>query len=184
MKKKVLKKYNCVGLFGTCGNTTFRKDIMIPAFEAAGVNYFNPQLAPDAWNDEAAALEAQHLANDRIICFPITKDTYASGSLAETGLSLLQAVNINKQSKIILMIDMDLAPELEENPVAAKESKRARRLVAAHLAQLNLPNLFIVSSIEEMTEVAILLYKSEQLLREAELLERNALPDWAKEEED
>ena len=30
-----------VGLFGSCDTTTFRKDLFIPAYENAGIKYFN-----------------------------------------------------------------------------------------------------------------------------------------------
>ena len=44
---------------------------------------------------------AEHLADDEIVLFPITKDTYAMGSLSEVGFSFLQAVKLNIHLKIL-----------------------------------------------------------------------------------
>ena len=175
MKKNVLEKYVTVGLFGTCGNSTFRKEIMIPAFEKAGVSYFNPQV--EDWTPECAKEEAKHLANDAIICFPVTGETYGTGSLAETGFSVVSAINNSKSSKIILMIDEDVDEGLKAaDPVAAKESLRARALVLAHIQELNLANVYIVSTIEQMTELAIILYGAAQAEYKAAQLEKVYAP--------
>ena len=154
-----MENYTCVGLFGTCGNSTFRQDIMIPKFESEGIPYFNPQV-PD-WNPEFAKAEARHLANDAVICFPVTSETYGTGSLAETGFSIISAIQSNRNAKIIIYIADDVDQHLkDEDPVAAKESVRARALVKAHLEKLDAKNVYIVESIEDMTEVAALLFKA------------------------
>ena len=70
------------GLFGTCGTTTWRQEF-IDAYKDFAIDYFNPQVAD--WNPELAVLEAQHLVHDDIIVFPVTAQTYGTGSLAETG---------------------------------------------------------------------------------------------------
>ena len=46
---------NAVFLGGTCATSTWRSQL-IPMLDAA-VPYFDPQLGPGEWNDEAAALE-------------------------------------------------------------------------------------------------------------------------------
>jgi hypothetical protein len=50
------------------------------------------------------------------------------------------------------MIEMTLSDELTDE-VARAESLRARSLVAAHLGKSAAPNLYVVSSLEEMLEV-------------------------------
>lgn len=45
-----------VFLGGTCGNSTWR-DELIPKLEASGISFFNPQLPPGAWNEEAEKIE-------------------------------------------------------------------------------------------------------------------------------
>ena len=58
-----------VGLFGTCGDSTFRKDLFIPEYERLGIAYFNPQV--DDWKPEYADVEADHLATDTVQCWPV-----------------------------------------------------------------------------------------------------------------
>ena len=41
-----------VFLGGACGLTTWRKDISIPLFEAAGVTYHDPQMPLGAWKED------------------------------------------------------------------------------------------------------------------------------------
>ena len=90
----MLKK--CIGLFGTCGTSTFRKDLFIPKYESIGlkdgVDFFNPQVKN--WSPNCAVLEAQHLAEDSIILFPITHETYGLGSLSEIGFSQIGRAHV------------------------------------------------------------------------------------------
>lgn len=148
----------CVGMFGTCGNSTFRKDLFIPKFLQNCVIYYNPQV--DDWKPECALEEATHLANDEIILFPVKDETYAVGSLAETGFSILNVIKLDSRRDLVIMITQDLKDELKKDKERAKESLRARALVLEHLKKLNYPNIYIVDSLEEMTQVAIDLYRS------------------------
>lgn len=163
-------KKTYVGLFGTCGTTTWRKEF-ISKFDALGITYFNPQV--DDWNEEFAKTEAMHLIRDDIILFPVTKDTYGTGSLAETGFSIMQVLksmehNKNMHRKVIIMIEDDLDPKLkEDNPVASKESMRARALVNAHLAEIDNPNVYVVSNFKQMLDLATQLYPAVQQLKHA-----------------
>lgn len=158
----------CIGLFGTCGNSTWRKEF-IEKYESEKMVYFNPQV-PD-WNEALAQVEAEHLVNDDIILFPVTDETYATGSLAETGFSIMQAINSNSHRSIVIMIDGGLKPELiEANPLAAKESTRARALVRAHLKKVNNPNVYIVSSFNEMLVVSLKLYRAHENIAEVRKL--------------
>ena len=97
--------------------------------------------------------------------FPITNETYASGSLSEVGFSILNAINLDDRRDFVIYIDQDLLPELQENKVAAKESLRSRALVTQHLKKLRLANLYIVNNLEEMLDVSVVLYKA-ALLRQ------------------
>ena len=57
--------------------------------------------------------------------------------MAEVGFAVLQTIREVVGRKIIVLIEQNLDTKLvEANPVAAKESVRARKLVAAHLAQM------------------------------------------------
>lgn len=164
----------CIGLFGTCGGSTWRQDIFIPAYEERGwrgctsakpwdgEQFFDPQLPGTMWDDILAAggnpavLEAEHLASDAVVCFPVTGETFACGSLAETGYSILNAIKLNDQRDFIVMVDGSVDKSLlEENPVAAKESNRSRALVREHLKRQMLSNLYYVDTLQQMLDVSI-----------------------------
>src|SRR5581483_6893909 len=72
-----------VFLGGACGNTTWRQDIAIPALEAAGITYFNPQLGVGEWSAhrEAADMRAKDEAD--VLLFVISDQTRAVASIAE-----------------------------------------------------------------------------------------------------
>lgn len=153
----------CIGLFGTCGGSTFRKELFIPKYEGLGmkngVDFFNPQVAD--WNPNCAVIEAQHLAEDSIILFPITYETYGLGSLSEVGFSLLHALRLNGDRDFVIMIDQHLSPDLMRSEILAKESLRARKLVLEHSLKLGLSSLFIVKTLQEMLDLSIALYNSQ-----------------------
>lgn len=158
----------CIGLFGTCGNTTWRKEMFIPAYEQMGlvngVDFFNPQVAD--WKPELAQIEAEHLAEDSIILFPVTKETYGTGSLAETGFSILQAIKFDDRRDLVILIDETLDESLMADKVPAKESLRARALVKQHLKKLAYTNLYVVDTLVEMKDLSIQLYQSQKLLKD------------------
>jgi len=147
---------NVIGLFGVCGNTTWRQGFMAE-YEKRGIKFFNPQV--DDWKPELAQIEAEHLVSDTIVLFPITSETYAIGSLAETGFSVLATYRALGTRSLIVLVDADVLTKLkEERPVLAKESSRARALVKAHLSKVKHPNVHIVDTMEEMLELSIAIY--------------------------
>ncbi|MDR0859833.1 MAG: nucleoside 2-deoxyribosyltransferase domain-containing protein [Candidatus Peribacteria bacterium] len=152
---------NCIGLFGTCGGSTWREGFM-EKYRAFGIDYFNPQV--DDWTPECAVFEAEHLASDQIILFPITDETYGMGSLSESGYSILNAISLDDRRDFVILISPTVKKELqEENPALFKESTRARALVKQHLKKLNFSNLYVVETLEEMLEVSIALWDSYQV---------------------
>lgn len=154
-----------IGLFGTCGNSTWRTPF-IEKYTTEGISFYNPQV-PN-WTPECAAEEAEHLLYDDILLFPVTAETYASGSLAETGFSILSAIRANTDRYVIVFIDPKVDQALaDENPVAAKESVRSRALVLAHLKKLNHPNVFQVKSLEDMLALSLVLRQTISVLSEA-----------------
>jgi hypothetical protein len=151
-----------VGLFGTCGGSRWREQF-IERYEALGIPYFNPQV--DNWTPELADVEAWHLANDSLVLFPITNETFAAGSLAETGFSALTALRTNENRFVMLFIDPNVDEALiAQNPQAAKDSVRARKLVLAHLKQNPVSNVFVVESLEQMLEQSVKLYAALELI--------------------
>ncbi len=154
-----------VGLFGTCGASTWRK-AFIEAYEKLGVAYFNPQV--EDWRPELADVEAWHLANDQVILFPVTGETFAAGSLAETGFSVLSALRWGSDRFVAVYINPTVDEELaRSNPEAAKDSVRARKLVLAHLREQAPRNVFVVSSLEDMLRTSLDLVAACALLERA-----------------
>ncbi len=145
----------CIGLFGTCGGSTWREQF-IQKYDALGLEYFNPQV--DDWDPSFAEVEADHLVEDAIVLFPITGETYSTGSLAESGFSALQAIKLNKHRDFVIMIEHDLDESLDD-PIARKESIRARALVSKHLEKLDMANVYVVASLEDMLELSVALYR-------------------------
>ena len=152
----------CIGLFGTCGGSKWRNNFMLK-YNEIGINYFNPQV--DDWKPDLAEIEAEHLVNDDIILFPVTNETFGTGSLAETGFSIMQAINSNENRSVVIMVEKDVKRELQvAEPLAYKESTRARALVRAHLNKVKKPNVYIVDSLEEMFNVSLKLYEVHKIL--------------------
>ena len=142
-----------IGLFGTCGKSAWRAPF-VEKYTAEGIPFFNPQLPPGTWKPECAVDEARHLAEDEILLFPITSETYAVGSLAETGFSILNAIKLDDRRFFIGLIHDTLDEELMQDADRAKESLRARALVKEHLRKLRFPNIYLVETFDEMLAVS------------------------------
>ena len=145
-----------IGLFGTCGGSQWRTPFKL-AYEKNEIAYFDPQV--DDWTPELAVEEARHLAEDRIILFPVLGETYGTGSLAETGFSILQAIRLDSRRDFVLLIEPKIDDKLTENLVAAKESTRSRALVLSHLRRINFENVYIVDNLDDMLNLSMLLYE-------------------------
>lgn len=114
-----------VGLFGTCGGSKWR-DPFKARYEELGIKYFDPNK--EDWKPEDAEEEAQHLVEDEVILFPVTGETYGSGSLSEVGFSILQAIRLDDRRDFVILIESELDEALSDE-TARKESLRARALV-------------------------------------------------------
>ena len=94
--------YLTIGLFGTCGKTIWRKRF-VEIYDGLGINYFNPQV--EEWTPDSAELEAEHLANDKIVLFPITHETYGIGSLTELGFGILNSIKLENRRDFVILIE-------------------------------------------------------------------------------
>jgi hypothetical protein len=151
-----------IGLFGTCGSSRWRDQFII-SYDDQGIGYFNPQV--EHWSPALAAVEAQHLASDDIILFPVTDETAGIGSLAEIGFALCQAATSSRY--FVFLIEPSVDPNLVADPVLAKESLRSRALVRAHLSRNQLPNVFVCETMQQMLDVSLTLHRGLRLLRSA-----------------
>ena len=142
-----------IGLFGTCGNSKWREPF-IREFQKRDICYYNPQV--NNWTPDNETQEAWHLANDDIILFPITDETYGLGSLAETGYGILHVLQSEKERSIILYIAPLPNERLKKNHEVWEESRRARALVLAHLEKIKNPNIHIASSLKHMFDLSLM----------------------------
>jgi hypothetical protein len=124
-------------------------------YEELGIDYFNPMV--DDWHPGMVPLEAEHLAEDDIILFPILGWSYAEGSLSELGFGPLRAFRQNKHRSFIFFIETVLHERLTD-PDRCKASSRGRSLVLGHLKELKAPNIYVVKSLEQMLETSITLH--------------------------
>lgn len=146
-----------IGLFGTCGGSKWR-DPFMKKYSELGIDFYNPQV--DDWKPELAEIEATHLVEDDIILFPVTNETFGMGSLAETGFSIMQAINHSVNRSVVIMVDQVPKSELQVyDPLLYKESCRSRALVRAHLKHAKRNNVYIVNTLEEMLMVSIELHE-------------------------
>ena len=142
------ERIDVVGLFGTCGDSTWREDIAIPSLEKAGIRYFNPVV--EDWTPECQAEEARHAATDKVILMVITGETTATGSLAEAGWIALQA-HLRDQRLVIVIEDM---------PQDVGRANKVRALVREHMKSLPVRlyqngTISVCSSVEDAVERAI-----------------------------
>jgi len=152
----------CVGLFGTCGNSTWRNPFM-EKYKSLEINFYNPQI--EDWTPECSKEEAEHLASDCIILFPVLDETYAFGSLAEVGFSILQTLRLDDKRDLIVLITDHLSEELMKDEIQAKESLKSRALVYQHLKKIRSPNVYLVNTLDEMLDLSIKLYENHKRIR-------------------
>lgn len=74
-----------VFLGGSCGHTTWRRDIAIPRFSQVtpAISYFNPQVGEGEWSHELIAVEVQAKANSKVYLMVITAETAGMASMVE-----------------------------------------------------------------------------------------------------
>lgn len=74
---------NQVFLGGACGSTSWRKDTAIPILEAAGITYFNPQLAVGEWTPAHQYTEMEAKEAAEVWLFVINESTRGIASIGE-----------------------------------------------------------------------------------------------------
>lgn len=151
----------CIGLFGTCDKSTWRGKF-IEEYDRLKIAYFDPML--ENWDvDLPHDIEGKHMKEDAIILWAITNESYSSGSLAETGFSLVNATQLNNLRYLVVYIDETLDEKLKTNKEMYEYSLRQRQLVKARMSELKLDTLFLVNSLDEMLATSKVLYQICQL---------------------
>lgn len=150
-----MTKIVTVGLFGTCGGSTWRNDFMT-TYGEHGVEYFNPD-AGDNWHPGMIEDENRHLREDEVILFPVLAETQGVGSLGEIGFSIQNVIrNINNGSNqfLIIMID-DECTDPNATPAEIKTSNRTRKLVKSKAQEVTHPNILVVNTLQEMMDASL-----------------------------
>lgn len=145
----------CVGLFGTCGGSTWR-DPFKKKYDEMGIEYFDPQV--DDWKEELAEIEATHLATDDVVLFPVLRETYGIGSLTEIAFAILQTIRLESSRDVVVLIESELDEKLAD-VASIKESLKARNLVRAHILEGKYSNVYLVDTLEQMLEVSLVLHE-------------------------
>jgi hypothetical protein len=144
-----------VFLGGACGLTTWRKDIAIPLFEAAGVSYHNPQMPLGAWKEDDQYDEMRRKDECLVQLFVINASTRGVASVAEVAY-LIGA----RKPVAIVMEDIPAGTDVyghKLDSVEADDLNRGRIFVRAMAERHNVP---IFSDIAEGTRHCIELVKS------------------------
>ena len=122
-----------VFLGGACGSTTWRGRIAIPALEAAGVSYYNPQLGPGEWTPARLTEETEAKANSAVLLFVINAESRGVASLAEAAFFL------GRGRPIALVV----------SDIGEADSIDGERLGAAERKDLNRGRIFVRSMAQE-----------------------------------
>jgi hypothetical protein len=148
-----------VGLFGTCGHSTWRSKF-IESFNKNNIKFYNPQLGDGEWIPDRAAeyiqIENYNLKNNELILFPVTDETTAQGSLAEIGFSVADTIrNIGERYLIIYVSPKCNDPDALDAQI--EDSERSRKLVHSKCileSQIN-PKVFLTNSLQEMHKLSL-----------------------------
>lgn len=90
-----------VFLGGSCGTTTWRQAIAIPALKAANLTYFDPQRSVGEWTEASEVTEHDAKESADILLFVFTPDTRSVASLAEAAYFLAA-----RRSMVLVLPDL------------------------------------------------------------------------------
>jgi hypothetical protein len=108
-----------VFLGGSCNPTTWRRDIAIPALEAAGITYYNPQV--DDWSPELVEVEACAKRDATLLLFVVDAQTRAVASMNE----VVEEVCRGREVALVVQ-DMEEGNDLTVGPGLLKDLNRGR----------------------------------------------------------
>lgn len=143
MKKQVF-------LGGACGETDWRRNNAIPAFEKGGITYYNPQLGVGEWTEECEAAEMKAKAEAEVLLFVVNEQTRGVASLAEAAY-LLAA----RQPLALVVKDVADGAQIGSQIIGAAEKddlNRGRIFVRTMAAIHNVP---VFDEVEAAVDYAI-----------------------------
>jgi hypothetical protein len=77
-----------VFLGGSCGETTWRKDVAIPLLERAGISYCDPQLPSGAWTSAEQLNDMRGKEAAQVLLFVVSAHTASVAAVAEAAYLL------------------------------------------------------------------------------------------------
>lgn len=165
-----MSKLLTVGLFGTCGDSTWRTPV-IEVLNQHNIPFFNPQVPAGTWHPGMIEEENTHLREDGIVVFPVTSETTGQGSLAEIGFSIMNVVRQNPAAFLIVMID-DECKDPNASEAQIKDSNRSRKLVKSKVSDLAAQPFSRVILVNTLEEIPGMILNAWGLLRRLEALEK------------
>jgi len=109
-----------VFLGGSCNPTTWRKDLVIPTLESAGISYFNPQV--DEWSPDLIVVESRAKKWASILFYVIDGATRAMSSMIEV-VELI----CSKRLIVLTVIDIQDGTVINGQAVTGRELKDLNR---------------------------------------------------------
>jgi hypothetical protein len=144
-----------VFLGGACGDTTWRRDVAIPRLEAAGVGYFDPQLAAGAWTPAHEVVDVQAKAAADVLLFVIHEATRGVAGIAEAAYLLAE-----ERPLALYVGDVPEGARVDGHAIGARERddlNRGRLFLRTMAAQRGVP---VHGSIEAAADHAIALVRA------------------------
>ena len=91
-----------VFLGGSCNPTSWRKDVAIPALEANGIPFYNPQV--EEWTPELVEVEAKAKKDALLLFFVVSQ-------LTRSVASMIEACEEVCRGREVVLVVHDMAPE-------------------------------------------------------------------------
>ena len=130
MKKQIF-------LGGACGTTTWRRDIAIPALEAAGITYHDPQLGIGEWTPGREADEMRAKDQADVLLFVIDDHTRGVASVAEVAYLLA-----TRRTLALVVTDIQEGSRVGDQVIDSSESadlNRGRIFIRTMAAEQGVP---------------------------------------------
>jgi len=108
-----------VFLGGSCGSTTWRKQVVRPIFDEAGISYYDPQKAD--WTPALVPLEAKAKEECKILLFVIDDATRSLVSVLEA----VEHVCRGRRTYIVMKDKIDCTRDFDGTGVTASEGEIA-----------------------------------------------------------
>jgi hypothetical protein len=134
-----------VFLGGSCGRTTWRKAIAIPALRAAGVSYYDPQV--EDWNPHLMVLENLMKVCCSTLLFVIDAETRALMSMIEA------AQYIPEGRDVVLVVEsLRAGTHIKSDIVSSSEAEDNNRARTYLLSIASLHQVPVFSTVREAVE--------------------------------